>query len=103
MYNIWLSELSLMALPVVVTCLRLKVLQDRYLRRDKVGGTLLDGDLVLEGVWHLVTVPLQTTTVIVIAVEEVHLTGRLLDARVQEQHFQQSASAAFSYADDDCL
>lgn len=81
----------------------LKVLQDRYLRRDKVGGTLLDGDLVLEGVWHLVAVPLQTTTVVVIAVEEVHLTGRLLDARVQKQHFQQSASAAFSYADDDCL
>lgn len=81
----------------------LRDVQDRYLRRDEVGGTLLDGDLVLEGVRHLVAVPLQTTTVVVIAVEEVHLPGRLLDARVQEQHLQQSASAAFPDADDDRL
>lgn len=75
----------------------------RHLGRHEVAGTLLDGDLALEGVWHLPPVPFEAFAVVVVTVKEMHLAGRLLYLRMQEQHLQQRPCAAFAYADYDRL
>lgn len=74
-----------------------------HLGRHEVTGALLDRDLSLEGVGHLAAIPFQTLPVVVVTVEEVDLTGRLLYLRVQEEHLQQCPRAAFAYADYDGL
>lgn len=53
-----------------------------HLWRHKVAGTLLDGYLATERMWHLLAVPLQTLQVVLVPVEEVHLAAGLLDPRM---------------------
>lgn len=74
-----------------------------HLRRHEIARALLDRDLPLERVGHLPTVPFQTLPVVVVTVEEVDLTGRLLYLRMQEEHLQQRPGAALAYADYDGL
>lgn len=74
-----------------------------HLGGHEVTRALLDGDLPLEGVRHLSSIPFQTLPVIVVAIEEVNFTGRFLYLRMKEEHLQQRPRAAFAYADYDGL
>lgn len=47
---------------------------------------------------HLLAIPFQAPQIVLIAVEEVHLAARLLDARMQIEHLEQGPSAALAYA-----
>lgn len=70
----------------------------RHFGRHEVARTLLDGDLAFKGVGHFPTVPFQTLSVIVVAIEEMNFPGSLLYLRVQEEHLQQCSCAALAYA-----
>lgn len=71
-----------------------------HLGCDEVAGTLLDGELALEGVRHLAAVPFESFAVVVIAIEEVHLTGGFLNLRMKKEHLEEGPGAAFPHADD---
>lgn len=74
-----------------------------HLGRDKVARALLNGNLALERVGHLLSVPLEALLEVVVAVEEVHLAGGLLYLRVQEEHLEEGAGAALAHPYDDGL
>lgn len=69
-----------------------------HLGRDKVAGTLLDGNLASKRVGHLLAIPVQAPQIILIPVKEVHLAARLLDAGMQIEHLEQGPRAALAYA-----
>lgn len=74
-----------------------------HLGHHKVAGTLLNRDLAAERERHLLAIPLQTEIVVLVAIEKVHLAGRLLHARMQIQHLQQRPGARLADADDQSL
>lgn len=74
-----------------------------YLRNDKVTGTLFDCNLFLERVRHFPSVPVETSDVVVVTIEEVHFSCCFLYPWVQEEHFQKCPSSAFAHTNYDCL
>lgn len=56
-----------------------------------------------EGERHLASVPVNTTAIVLVVVEEVYFLRRLNDGRVQIKHLQKGTRATFANANDDGL
>lgn len=74
-----------------------------HLGRDKVTRTLFYCYLTSKAVRHFLSIPLQTFEIVFITIEEMNLAGRLLNAWMKIEHFEQSACTAFPYADNQTL
>lgn len=58
-----------------------------HLRRNKITRTLLDSNLTRKRMWHFLSIPFQSFQIVFISIEKMNLASRLLDARMQIEHF----------------
>lgn len=70
---------------------------------NKIGRTLLDGQLTRISWRHLISVPLETLAIVLLAVKEVHLSGRRSNGWIDFEKPGQSSGATLSGSDDDGL
>lgn len=69
-----------------------------HLLGHKIAGSLLHGDLALDGVGHVMAIPSQAA--LVVPVEEVHLRASGPHVRMQSDELQERPSSALLDADD---